>query len=137
MSKPKIGIMGKAKLVPSDKIYVAESSGKGRGVFASKDINKGTFIEVAPCIVLPVEDTDMAFGTKLADYCFGSSVDDSLTVIGLGCSSLYNHSSKPNAEFTVAATTISIKALKNIKKDQEILVDYGWDSWHLLSMGIK
>lgn len=107
------------------------SAGKmGRGVFAGRDFKKGELIERCPLIpVGNVEEWDrMPPSTKflLPDYVFqlGTSI-----VIALGYGSLYNHSSDPGAsyKFKKDKREVLISAARDIPRDSQIFIDYGWN----------
>jgi hypothetical protein len=69
-------------------LEVRDAGTRGRGVFATKDIPKGAIVEVAPVILLPEKSVD-----KILDaYVF--LWDGVQYALGLGFSSLYNHSVK-------------------------------------------
>lgn len=111
-------------LVHSDLVDVRRSGRKGRGVFARRPIRKGTIIERAPIILLPVGEV---FGnaprTKLADYVFVWGKDT--VAVALGYGSLYNHSYQPNALYYSAGSRIQIfKAIRDIQAGEEITVNY-------------
>lgn len=110
------------------KIEVKSAGKKGRGVFAIKPIKKGEVIEVAHYIEIPA--TEYKFLRKTTVNYYWYEVDGLVTGIGLGNTSLYNHSSAaPNSEFEVnkKKKKIIITALQNIKAGQEVLFDYGYD----------
>ncbi len=97
-------------------------SGMGEGLFADADIAKGDFI---------VEYTGTKITTKAADalktrYLF--ELDDEWTIDGetLSNTARYiNHSCEPNAEAEIHDEHILISAIKNIKAEEEITIDYG------------
>lgn len=110
-------------MIQLNNIEVRESKGKGRGVFATKEIKKGEIIEVAPAIFLEFSDF---FGTsfnKLFNYYFWL---DDYVVLALGYGSIYNHSEKNNAEYEINKDeeTVTFRAVRNIKPGEEILFNY-------------
>lgn len=109
------------------KIEVKSAGAKGRGVFATASIKKGELIETSPYIEVPAKDHDVIAETMLENYWY--HVRGKVRAIGLGLTSLYNHSLKPNADFRVVSVnkTVSIIALRQIKKGEEIVFDYGYD----------
>ena len=119
-------------------IEVRLSPGKGRGIFAKRDIKKGETIEIAPVLLVPTKDEPFIFHSFLQDYSF-SSYDgaEECTAIGLGYSSLYNHAKKCNADYVCSTEMVIITAIKNIKKDSEVTIHYGWDKKHNKDVGIK
>lgn len=111
----------------SDLIYVKKTPGKGRGVFASRSIPKGTVIERVPMVIVPIKDvlTDKE-STVLADYVFKWGKNK--VAIALGYGSLYNHSYRPNAEYTAKGKRSQVySALRDIEADEEITVNYNGD----------
>ena len=105
-------------------MYAKKIPGKGRGVFASKRISKGTIIERVPVVILPVQEiyTDK-ISTTLADYVFNWG--DGEVVIALGYGSLYNHSYDPNAAYAAKGRQSQVySALRDIEADEEITVNY-------------
>ncbi len=112
------------------KIYIDNSDfwgGEGGlGVFASEDIKAGEIIEIAPVILLPEEQISDLAKTKLLDYFFAWGDKLEQAAIALGYGSLYNHSYAPNARFVenFDTNTIAYSAIKDIKKGEEILINY-------------
>ena len=113
---------------PNGALEVRAAGTKGRGVFAAKAFKKGEVIEVAPALRVPKGEEAIFLATFLANYLFATQEDGS--VIGLGYTSLYNHSNKPSADFFVNDTIVAIKATRNIKAGEEITLDYGWGDKH-------
>ena len=103
--------------------------GKGRGVFALKDFEKGEMIEECPVILLSDKEVALCEQTILDDYVYAWKSDED-GAIALGYGSLYNHSPKPNVEYDLMYKdkTIVYKAIESIKNGEEILLDYNWDS---------
>jgi SET domain-containing protein len=108
------------KLTHSDVLEVRKSPGKGRGVFARKDIKKGTTFETVPLIVFDNEEVE---GAKMATYVFEWTKKTS--VIALGYGSIYNHSYEPNARYYDGRNETKLfVALRDIKAGEEITVNY-------------
>ncbi len=112
----------------TNKIYISKSKipNSGRGVFASVDIKKGELIERCPVIELSELDFESVNQTSLVNYIYylGKNKDRLILVLGFG--SLYNHSYQPNAvyKYKPKSKVIDFIALKGIKKDEEITVNY-------------
>lgn len=105
-------------------IYVKDTQKYGRGIFAEQDIARGELIEVSPVIIIRKEEWEKYLEkTILYDYCFYWGED---LAIALGYGSLFNHSYDPNAKYYNNKTNSSIDfyAIKDIKKDEEITVNY-------------
>ena len=99
---------------------------KQRGVFAVEDFKKGEIVEICPLLLLPIEDMKHINKTKLKYYYFDLTKRHFAIVLGYG--SLYNHSYKANARYILSARdkTMTIKAIENIKKGEEIFINYNW-----------
>ncbi|MCO5233256.1 MAG: SET domain-containing protein [Chitinophagales bacterium] len=110
-------------------IYIKEVDKKGRGVFASIDISKGTIIEVCPVIVCPPKDRELIDQSFLYNYYFLWEEDNLSTAIALGFGSLYNHSYQPNSIYRTYydEQIIEFIALKDILAHTEITVNYNYE----------
>lgn len=107
-------------------LYIAKINGKGRGVFTKKKIPANTLIEVSPVIVLSRKDTRLVDKTRLHNYIFLWGARLTRTCIALGYCSVYNHSYEPNCayEMDFEAETMSIKTLREIRKGEELCINY-------------
>jgi len=116
------------KLPTSDKIYLGLSRipNAGRGVFAIRKIKKNETIEICPTIEVPKHDVSNIRESILITYFFYFGKNKERPIIALGFGSIYNHSDKPNAKYKLRPTekTLDFIALKDIKKDEEITVNY-------------
>ena len=116
------------KLFASDKIYIRKSKilNAGRGVYAKCDIKKDEVIEECP--VIEVSKHDMANLTEsfLVTYFFYFGKNKERLAVALGFGSIYNHSHKPNARYDIKPmeNRIDFIALNDIKKDEEITINY-------------
>ena len=113
-------------------IEVKSAGKKGRGIFATQFIPKGTVIEKSPYISIPSKDFEELMTTVIRYYWFyvsGGKRANPNCAIGLGHTSLYNHSKNPNAEWHVSSRskTIKITTLRDIRKGQEITIHYGYE----------
>ena len=100
-----------------------------RGVVASKDYKEGDILEVCPCIKQDIK----TIAGKIIDYLF--RYDDDYSLIAFGYCSMYNHLDDHNANWEVLnENQIVIKANKDIKKGEEIFVDYGENYWNSREM---
>lgn len=95
-----------------------------RGVFATRDIQKGELIHEAPVIPYPNEDHEFIEQTILADYVYNYGANHSAVLLGYG--SLFNHSYSPNAiyEINFDQHTFDFYAYTDIKAGEEILINY-------------
>ena len=111
-------------------LIVRKVPGKGRGVFAGRLFQKGEIIEVCPAIPLTSDEANACGDTILDDYFFAWGEDEEDYSILLGYGGLYNNSSNPNATYIKRLRKLEMvfKALRDIKKGEEILIDYNWPS---------
>lgn len=118
------------KLLASDKIYIGQSKipNAARGVFAKCDIAKGEVIERCPVILVSRHDTSNLSESILVTYFFYFGKKKERLAIALGFGSIYDHSYKPNATYKIKIKEeiIEFTAIKDIKKDEEITVNYNF-----------
>lgn len=111
-------------------ITVRRTSGKGRGVFALGNIDKGTLIETAPVIVMTGAERKLLDQTLLHDYIFewGEKMDE--CCMALGYIPLYNHSYASNCEYEMdfKKQLISVKCVKDVKQGEELFINYNGDA---------
>lgn len=113
-------------------MQIQTTPNRGRGVFATTFIAKGTVLEEAPVIVVPAEQLHAIKSTVLFEYFFQwKTQDGDGCAICLGFGSLYNHSSiNPNARYLrlYSENKIRFVAIKDITAGEEILTNYHGDS---------
>ena len=110
-------------------LYIAESNGKGRGIFTNEIILADTVIEIAPVIVMPATDRILLDKTLLHDYIFEWGTHKKQCCMALGLVPIYNHSYNSNCEYFMdyTAATIMLKTVKDIIKGEEVLINYNGD----------
>ncbi|MGN6509292.1 MAG: SET domain-containing protein [Chitinophaga sp.] len=110
-------------------LYIQKTKEKGRGVFTKEPIPAGTLIEVSPVLVLSNSDTGVVDKTKLHNYIFLWGVRETRSCIALGFCSIYNHAYNPNCEYEMDfdAETMAIKTRRDIKKGEELSINYNGD----------
>jgi SET domain-containing protein len=115
----------KAICQPTD-ICVMESRLHGRGVFAKKNVSKGSMIEEAPIIFLSNEEKEQLLCSHLFNYYFVTNRTAFPAVFGFGKSSFYNHSPEANAFYTLSLKrkVIRFYAYRKIIADDEITINY-------------
>jgi len=123
--------------VHSELIEVRWSRKKGRSVFARKPIRKGTVIERAPIILVPMREIFVAAPkSKLSDYVFAWGRDTVAVVLGYG--SLYNHSYRPNALYYDGGRLTQVfKAIRDIRAGEEITVNYNGSPKSRVRVGFR
>ncbi len=97
-----------------------------RGVFATKDFKKGEVVEYAPFVVIGKNDCT----GLIKNYTF-KHFDDSKTLVVLGYGMLYNHDDNHNIgySFDNVNSCIIFRALRDIKKGEELFDSYGEQWW--------
>lgn len=112
------------------KTIIGNTERKGRGVFAVKSLFKDELIEIAPVIVIPEKEREFIDKTILTNYYY--EWGEYGIAIGLGLSSLYNHSSHPNAIYVkkLDERTIEFFAWRDIEAGEEITVNYNSGNPH-------
>ncbi|HTN46946.1 MAG TPA: SET domain-containing protein-lysine N-methyltransferase [Flavipsychrobacter sp.] len=111
-------------------IYMQETAGKGRGMYALEAIPAGKVIETAPVIVMSASDRTFLDKTLLHDYIFEWQPNgENLCCMALGYVPIYNHSYQSNCEYFMdyESQTISIKTVKAILPAQELTINYNGD----------
>lgn len=125
--------MEKVDLPQHTKIRLGYSEIEGRGVFATDDINQGELIERCPMVPLGWR-MNYHKDPVIWNYCFTQFCPCEecknhgghfLMVLGYG--QVYNHQNENNAEikFDMRHSIADVKAVKPIKKGEEIFVSYG------------
>ena len=109
------------KKLAHNNLVVKKSPMHGYGVFAGKALRKGEIIE--ECYVIITNGKD----DILEDYYFDANGKDAI-LTGYGI--IYNHCDDDNAEYTlnIKRKLATFKAIRPIKKGEEIFVSYG-DEW--------
>lgn len=112
-------------------LFIAPSSGRGRGMFTSEDIAKDTVIEISPVVIMSAEERKLLDQTLLHDYIFEWGEKSELCCMSLGYVPVYNHAYSSNCEYEMDFDTelISIKAVRDIKAGEELFINYNgqWD----------
>ena len=108
----------------SELITVKRIPGKGRGVFARREIARGEEIERVPVIVIPERDIYTDEGNSLlSTYVFAWG--QKTVALALGYGSLYNHSYRPNARYRDNGQQTKVfTALRRISAGEEITINY-------------
>jgi SET domain-containing protein len=107
-------------------LIIESSPKRGRGVFTTKNISKGTVIEISPVIVLTEKERKTIEKTLLFHYVFEWGNDKKKACVALGYVSMYNHSYDANCEYEMefGKKLMTIKTVKSIKKGEELFINY-------------
>jgi SET domain-containing protein len=112
----------------SSNLIVRAVPGKGRCVFATRDIAKGSLVLADPIILVPGEESEHTDKTAVGRYVFQWNDEDDIAVV-LGLGSLINHGLPENVSLVsnYQDQTMEFYALKDIKAGEELVYDYGHD----------
>lgn len=110
-----------------DGIFLKESKYGGKGVFTNKPIKLGETVEIAPYLLVPIND--ISENNILKDYVFQCDKFNHLLVLGYG--SMYNHQDNPNLryQYNDDQTMFSYLANRDIECDEELCISYGDQYW--------
>jgi len=114
------------------KLYKIKKSiidNKGRGLYASRDIKKGTKIidYIGKIITNKEADESDKFDNKKKIYLFNLNKKFSLDGdFSYNIAGLINHSCDNNCDYNGKGLKIWITAIRDIKKGEEITCDYGF-----------
>lgn len=111
----------------NEKFYVSETENKGKGLFAKENIKKGELVFVRKESKVYTEKEMIASKIR-EDHFMQIGKNKFIHILPPGCYG--NHSCDPNCGIKEDKTF----ALKDIKKDEEIIVDYDtfeydWRMW--------
>lgn len=126
--------MSTATAAPSP-LEIRHVPGKGRGVFAARDLAEGEILEEAHVLLFPADDASRLEETALGHHYFhwdGADDDDRWQgALALGVVSLVNHSAKANAGVwqDYERQLLILEALRPIAVGEEILIDYEVELW--------
>ena len=107
-------------------LYIADSPGRGRGVYTSQDLNPNELIEESPVIVMSGTERGLLDKTLLHDYIFAWGDSEKECCVALGYLSIYNHDYQANAEYEMDFTnsTIKVRTVRYIRKGEEVFINY-------------
>lgn len=108
--------------------------GKGRGVFATRDIAEGEILDDCHVLLIGAEDAERLEETPLGSHYFhweGEDDDRWRGAIALGVASLVNHSPDPNAGVwqDYERQRLVLEALRPIAAGEEVVIDYEIELW--------
>jgi SET domain-containing protein len=110
-------------------LIIAPAGPRGRGVYTTEDLDKGSIIEVAPVIVMGKDDRRLLDQTLLHDYIFEWGPERQQCCMALGYVPVYNHSYQSNCEYEMdyEEGLISIKTVRFIAAGDELFINYNGD----------
>ena len=104
---------------------------KSRGLFATKDYKKGDIIEECPTLIIDDKTYKKTINTIYSDHYFKGNIGKN-QLLSLGYCSIINHSDeKQNCSWLVSDDDekITVYAIKNINKGEELFSNYGKLYW--------
>ena len=109
-------------------LFIAPTLSMGRGVFTSENIAAGTIVEVAPVIIMSMDERILLDQTLLHNYIFEWE-NDQLCCMALGYVPVYNHSYKSNCEYEMnfEEKLINVKSIRSINAGDELFINYNGD----------
>lgn len=130
----------KAIVLPDIRLYLKNTPGKGRGVYADEDIPYNTLINISPLLLFPSHgpgsgdhssgsDEGSAERRVLRHYTYTFDSDHQALALGLG--SMFNHAKHNNVGFIVDKQNLLIKysSVTAIRKGSELCINYGNHLW--------
>ncbi|KAH9851569.1 hypothetical protein C2E23DRAFT_895739 [Lenzites betulinus] len=111
-------------------LRIEYAPGKGRGVYACREIPSQTLVEVSPVLLFTSEEYEKhGRHTALDHYTF--KWRDGRMALALGLGSLFNHSQSPNVSYTTDSATESIRYIttRKVLQDEELCIFYGHKLW--------
>jgi len=121
------------------KIIIKQSTIHGRGVFANQDIQEGEIVERCPTIALGFRSRYHS-DPQIYRYLYGQPMcpcnecktHGFIFHMVLGYGMIYNHQDNANTtwKFDYANSIADVIANRDIKKGDEIFVDYGTKYFH-------
>ena len=123
----------------------------GRGVYAERSITEGEVVEIAEVLLLNESDSWRVQYTELKDYTFvveeGDHYSEEVGIglydkhcLVLGNGELYNHSDTPNVKYELinlnGRKQMYFTALRDIKPDEQLFIDYNADTRHKQNVGV-
>ncbi len=106
------------------------SKKKGKGLFAKRNIEKDTVIDIAHVVPIPNKDYKKIRKTILFNYCYiwedPEHNPEFKNAITLSISQFINHSYDPNVRYLYdyKLKAMEFSAIRDIAKGEEILVNY-------------
>jgi SET domain-containing protein len=108
-------------------IHLGESELSGLGVFAARDFKKDEVVEICP--YLKIYKGHMNDECEVGDYTFEFDEESEVLIQGYG--SMYNHHASNNLDYFYEESDDMFEyiALRDIKKGEELTVNYGDMYW--------
>lgn len=112
--------------------HIEVSKEMGRGLYATRTITPGTFIEVAELLVLSPEDTIRVNQTDLKYYTFVYDKVTGQDCLVLGDGEIFNHSDTPNVRYRLQSIgdrmRMAFVSTRTILEGEQLFIDYSADT---------
>ncbi len=111
-------------------LYIAETEGKGRGIFTVNAIAAEIIVETAPVIIMTNDDRKLLDQTLLHDYIFEWRPNGiEMCCMALGLVPIFNHSYGSNCEYFMNYDdqTMHIQTVRAIAAGEELTINYNGD----------
>lgn len=110
-----------------NKIFISKSKIQGNGIFAKVNIRKNSIIDICPVLIFSAKDANIIENTSIGSYHYQWTRGKYVLALGFG--SLFNHSYDANCQYEMQykEKTIRFIACKNIKKGEEVFINYNGD----------
>lgn len=110
--------------------HISTSPEMGRGLYASRDIERGELVTLCDLLVLSPEDTTKVNETDLKYYTFVYNQKQDCLVLGDG--EIFNHDESPNVVYFLQHDGPRLKmhfvATRDITEGEQLFIDYGHDT---------
>ncbi|MBI3720741.1 MAG: SET domain-containing protein-lysine N-methyltransferase [Sphingobacteriales bacterium] len=110
-------------------LYIDKTTQKGRGVFTNEAIPADTLLEIAPVIVMSLDERKLIDQTLLHDYIFLWGEKEDRCAMALGWIPVFNHSYQSNCEYLMdfEEEAMFIKTIRAIEAGEELTINYNGD----------
>ena len=112
----------------SPEIYIKKDGPKGMGIYAKNDIPANVMIELSPVSSCYNSDWD-SVQYQLKKIVFSYPMNTNNYCIALGYIAIYNHDDNNNAHWFTCDIGVGVFTIREIKKDEEICINYGPEYW--------
>lgn len=110
-------------------LYIEKTAQRGRGVFTNEPIPADTVLEIAPVIVMSLDERKLIDQTLLHDYIFLWGEKEDRCAMALGWIPVFNHSYQSNCEYLMdfEEEAMFVKTVREIEAGEELTINYNGD----------
>ena len=112
---------------PSLGYLASTETAKGLGVFASRDIEAGETVEVAPVVRVRTDFEEMDVELQRRVYNWERLASEiGVSAVALGYGSMYNHANPANLRYRAVhkGQAIAFSAVRKIERGEELTINY-------------